>query len=110
MSTPLHPVVRRKGDETAGAPGADFNAVQRFVRTVPSLRRLLAVPAASDQELFLRAEMRRTIATLAMTFDEAARGERRRTRAAVYRAAATVAAELATAPAAVVFAPRITEQ
>ncbi|HEX6096970.1 MAG TPA: hypothetical protein VF432_11650 [Thermoanaerobaculia bacterium] len=101
----LHQIGKRGSDESAGASGAILNAVERFVRAVPRLRRLLALPAASDRELLLRAEMRRTIATLATTLDEAARGERRRTRAALYRAAANVAAELAAAPAALVAAP-----
>ena len=82
------------------APEVDLRAVGRFVRDVPSLRRVLALPAASDRELLLRAEMRRTIAMLAETLDEAARAEERRIRAAVYRAAAIVAADLAAVAAA----------
>lgn len=100
-STSLRPVVEQRGDETAGAPEVDLGAVERFVMTVPSLRRLLALPAASDRELLLRAEMRRTIAALAATLDEAARGERRSARAAVYRVTAIVAADLATTSGAV---------
>lgn len=83
----------------------DLGAVERFVETVPSLRRLLAGPVASDSERLLRAEMRRTFARLAVTLDEAARGERRTIRAAVYRAAASVAADLAVTRAALTPAP-----
>ena len=84
--------------ETAGAAGAGVHAVERFVETIPRLRRLLALPAASDRELRLRAEMRRTIARLAATLHDAARAERKKSRAAVYRAAAMVAADLAATP------------
>lgn len=77
----------------------DLKAVKRFVETVPSLRRVLAFPAASDRERLLRAEMLRTIEMLAMLLDEASRGERKKARAAVYRAAAIVAADLVSARA-----------
>lgn len=83
---------------TAGAAGAGVHAVKRFVETLPSLQQLLALPAASDHELRLRAEMRRTIARLAATLHAAARTERKKSRAAVYRAAAMVAADLADTP------------
>lgn len=86
---------RRSDDEIAGVRGADVGSVARFARSVPTLRRLLASAAASDRELLLRAEMRRTIAALGESFDEAARLEQSATRVAVYRAAALVAAELA---------------
>lgn len=86
---------RRSDDGIAGARGADVGSVSRFVKSVPTLRRLLASPAASDRELLLRSEMRRTIATLGATFDEAARLEQSATRVAVYRVAALAAAELA---------------
>jgi hypothetical protein len=104
-STPLRPV-SIGADPTAGSAGVvDLNAVKRFVRTVPSLRRLLALPALSDRELLLRAEMRQTIAKLAAALDEAARGEPGKIRAAVYRAAAAAAADLAAGPAALMAGP-----
>ena len=93
-------------DQTTGPAGVvDLNAVERFVRTVPSLRRLLAAPCRSDRELLLRAEMRRTITNLAASLDELARDEPGKTRAAVYRAAAVVAANLAAGPDALMAGP-----
>lgn len=69
--------------------------LRKFVRSVPTLRALLASEAGSTRELFLRSEMRRTALELASVLDNAARGERDGTRAAILGGAALVAAELA---------------
>jgi len=77
----------------------NLDAVRRFVSTVPSLQRLLSAPVHSGPEAALRAEMRHTIGDLSVGLDDAARVEASPARAAVLRAASTVAAQLAMQPA-----------
>jgi DNA-binding response OmpR family regulator len=76
-------------------PSVRLESLQRFVKTVPSLHRLLSVPVTSDREAELRAAMRRTLGTLAAMLADATHVEASSTRAAVYRAASTVAGRLA---------------
>lgn len=80
-------------------PAVNIEAVRRFVSTAPSLQRLLSAPVHSGPEAALRAEMRHTIGDLSVGLDDAARVEASPTRAAVLRAASTVAAQLAMQPA-----------
>jgi len=75
-----------------------LEAVRRFVSTAPSLQRLLSAPVHSAPEAGLRAEMRHTIGDLSIGLDDAARAEASPRRAAVLRAASTVAAQLAMQP------------
>lgn len=77
----------------------NIEAVRRFVSTAPRLQRLLSAPIRSGPEAALRAEMRHTIGDLSVGLDDAARVEASPTRAAVLRAASTVAAQLAMQPA-----------
>ena len=72
-----------------------LDSLQRFVTDVPSLRRLLQSPATTERELSLRAEMRLTLRKLSDTLCEAADREVSRTHAALLRATAAVAAQLA---------------
>ncbi|HVE71559.1 MAG TPA: response regulator [Thermoanaerobaculia bacterium] len=83
----------RREPETEASGNVD--SLQRFARIVPSLRDLLSAPGGCQREAALGAEMRRTLGTLAATLTEAAHGEASRTRAAVFRAASTVATRLA---------------
>lgn len=73
------------------------DAVDRFVRDVPSLRKLLDASGGSKHELLVRGEMRQTIAALSSVLQHAAELEpppkRRR-----FLAAAEKAAELSNAP------------
>ena len=80
-------------------PAVNLEAVRRFVSTAPSLQRLLSAPVHSGPEAALRAEMRHTIGDLSVGLNDAARVEASPTRAAVLRAASTVAAQLAMQPA-----------
>lgn len=69
--------------------------VRGFVARVPELRAAFLEPPRSEHELLLRAELRRTIDRLSGAFHEAAAIESDVTQAAVLRAAALVAHELA---------------
>jgi len=91
--TPALPHPRQGESETG--PSVKLSSVERFVTTVPSLQRMLAEPVASEREAVLRAEMRRTLGTLSSTLLDAAHVEASRIRAAVFRAASTVASQLA---------------
>ena len=73
----------------------DLSALTRFVDSAPILSKLLAGAAVSSDELLLRNVMRRAIRQLSVALDEAAGLERSVARAAAYRAASLVAAELA---------------
>lgn len=75
-------------------------SLQRFVSSVPSLRRILTAAQPSPRELLLRVEMRRAMAELSEVLQEASRAERDRARAAAFRAGAMVAADLARVPVA----------
>lgn len=77
----------------------NLEAVRRFVSTAPSLQRLLSAPVHSGPEAALRAEMRHTIGDLSVGLDDAAQVEASPARAALLRAASTVAAQLAMQPA-----------
>jgi DNA-binding NtrC family response regulator len=90
---------------TACADRPRIASLERFVADIPALRRLLGDSALSRRELQLRGEIRRTILELSAVLDEVAQSETSRTRAAAYRAASNVAAELAT-NAPVAAAPR----
>ena len=74
-------VVSRCAGESVSPDGADGEArvkldtVRRFVREVPTLRRLLGAPVGSVREAALRTEMRRTIGALSVVLDRAARIE-----------------------------------
>jgi DNA-binding response OmpR family regulator len=85
-----------EGDKAASLK---LDPLQRFAMSVPSLQHLLSDPVGGQREAALRAEMRRTLGTLADTLTEAAHVEGGGTRAAVLRAASTVATRLATVPA-----------
>lgn len=95
----------RGGMDSPRQPEADtvaslkLDSLQRFAMTVPSLQHLLSDPVGGQREAAIRAEMRRTLGTLAATLTEAAHVEGSGTRAAVLRAASTVATRLATVPA-----------
>lgn len=69
--------------------------VRRFVSRVPALRAAFLETPGSERELLLRAELRRTISRLSGAFDEAAAIESDSAQAAVLRAAALLAQELA---------------
>ena len=86
------------GELTSGDEERELNleTVRRFVSTVPSLHGLLSAPVVSAREAMLRTEMRRTIGALSAALDDAAQGEASPERAAVFCAASTVAAQLAT--------------
>lgn len=88
----------RQPDPDAVVP-LKLDSLQRFALSVPNLQHLLSDPVGGQREAVLRAEMRRTLGTLAATLSEAAHVEGSGTRAAVLRAASTVATRLATAPA-----------
>lgn len=72
-----------------------MESLLRFATSVVSLQRMLSVPATTPREAALHAEMRRTLGALSATLDEAARVEASRRRAALFRVASTVAAQLA---------------
>ena len=74
---------------------ADVSPVGRFVARVPRLLETFLEEAGSERELMLRAELRRTIDRLSAAFEEAASIESDRIQAAVLRAAALAAHELA---------------
>lgn len=76
-------------------PPIGLDSLRRFVTNVSSLQRLLEAPATSERELSVRAEMRATLRKLSRTLGDAAEGEASTTRAAVFRATAMVAAQLA---------------
>jgi len=84
--------------DTDGDARVQLDTVRRFVREVPSLRRLLGAPVGSVREAALRTEMRRTIGALSAVLDRAARSEANHSRSAVLRAASTVAAQLTAQP------------
>lgn len=86
---------RSRETEASVRPGS----LQRFARSVPSLQHLLSVPVGGQREATLRAEMRRTLGTLAAKLTDAAHDEVSRTRAAAFRAASAVAGRLSTVPA-----------
>lgn len=90
---------RPSPDEPARQESKNLESLQRFVRNVPSLHDLLSVEASSEREAALRVQMRRTLGALSATLREAADVEASRTRAAVLRAASTVASRLAAVPA-----------
>jgi len=92
-------VARCARDSRDHVPAVNLEAVRRFVSTAPSLQRLLSAPVHSGSEAALRAEMRHTIGDLSVGLDDAARVEASPARAAVLRAASTVAAQLAMQPA-----------
>lgn len=73
----------------------DLESLERFVRTAPRLRDLLKLAPASEHELVLRAEMRRTVMALSATLDVAAEHEPSGSRAAVMRAVSAMAANVA---------------
>jgi len=77
----------------------NLEAVRQFVNRAPSLQRLLSAPVHSGPEAVLRAEMRHTIGDLSVGLDDAAQVEASPARAALLRAASTVAAQLAMQPA-----------
>jgi DNA-binding NtrC family response regulator len=84
-----------------GLPGqVSLTRLHRFVRSVPQLRELLAGEAGTIKELLLRHQLRLTALDLAHVLGEASAVERDGMRAAVFRGAARVAAELADAPVA----------
>ena len=80
-------------------PAMKLESLQAFVSKVPNLQHLLSVPVTCQREAALRTEMRRTLGVLASTLMDAADVEPSMTRAEVYRAASTVAEQLATASA-----------
>lgn len=88
----------RPSDSDGDAP-MKLESLQRFVRSIPNLERLLKSAVSCQQEAVLRAEMRRKLGTLSTTLMEAAHVEASRTRSAVFHAASLAAAQLATAPA-----------
>ena len=77
------------------AETSDVFRVHSFAARVPGLLAAFAARAESEDELLLRAELRSTIDRLSGAFDEAASLEDDSTHAAVLRAAALVAHELA---------------
>ena len=89
---------RNQIEPVSGAP-VRMESLRRFATSVASLQHMLSVPVTSPSEAALRAEMRRTLGALSATLDEAAHVETSRGRVALFRAASTVAANLAiTAP------------
>jgi len=88
-------LVRAVRARVRGSRILDMRAVRRFVASVPSLRDTLAAPIVSPDEWMLRGEMRRTMSELSGVFRTAADDEPNDTRAAVFIAAAMVAAQLA---------------
>ncbi|HSP33459.1 MAG TPA: response regulator [Thermoanaerobaculia bacterium] len=85
----------RGSREVARAGSLNPASLERFVISVPSLQDVLSVPVTSQSEAALRAEMRRTLSALSSTLTDAASVEANNTRAAAFRAASTVAAQLA---------------
>lgn len=76
----------------------DMHALQRFVENLDSLRAALAAPMTTTYDLQLRGEIRRNALALSGALDVAADEEPNRVRAAVFRAASVVAADLASVP------------
>jgi DNA-binding NtrC family response regulator len=72
----------------------DRRSLQRFLRSVPTLRQLLGGEETSSRELLLRGEMRRAVLELAALFSAAAKMEANAGRAAELIAASREAAEL----------------
>lgn len=73
----------------------DMRALQRFVENVGSLRAALTAPMATPHELALRGRIRHDVLELCGALEVAAEEETNRVRAAVFRAASVVAADLA---------------
>jgi DNA-binding NtrC family response regulator len=88
-----------RGSEPEIEASVKLDSLQRFVRSVPNLQRVLSVPVSCQREAVIRSEMRRTLGVLSATLLEAAQVEASGTRAAVLRAASTVASRLSTVPA-----------
>jgi len=88
------------GRRDDGAGQVSLSRLQRFVQSVPQMRELLAAEAGTMKELLLRHQLRLTALDLAHVLGEASVVEHDRVRAAVFRGAARVAAELADAPVA----------
>lgn len=86
---------KRPDTEKEIHPAANVLRVRRFVARVPELLETFLEEPGSERELLLRAELRRTISRLSGAFDEAASLESDSTQAAVLRAAAFMAHELA---------------
>lgn len=82
-------------DKELHPAGSDVSSVRSFVARVPELLETFLEEAGSERELMLRAELRRTIDRLSGAFDEAASVESDSIHAAMLRAAALVAHELA---------------
>lgn len=84
---------RRSREDRTPEPPVDV--VDRFISDAPDLHRLLTSPPDSQRELFLRAQLRRTVRAISTTLCEAARIEPSAARAATFRTASNVAAHLA---------------
>lgn len=91
----VHVVVECAQPVRDDSRSVDMSAVDRFMRSIPDLRRTLATAAPSQRELLLRGEMRRTILALSSAFRQAGEIESNSQRAAAYGAASLLAAELA---------------
>lgn len=89
-------VVARCANRSRCVEPPRMESVRRFVTSAESIRRMLAVPVTSPGEATLHAEMRRTLDALSATLNEAAHVETSRGRVALFRAASTMAAKLAT--------------
>lgn len=85
----------RTSAEEDGGRAVDLPAVERFIRSLPELRALIADGTESPQELLLRNEIRTAAMQLWTLLGEAAEGEQDFTRATVLRGGAVAASELA---------------